>query len=147
MNKILMEKLVDRMQNLPYHRFIGINIVSWGEGVSQISFSASNNNLNPYGAMHGGIYYTVCDVAAYLAATSLVPDDKVAVTTDINVSVLSSVSQGNLTVKGSVIKMGKRICFIDSRVFDQNDNLIAIARVTKSIIPFAMAELLTGNEA
>ena len=51
-----MERLVDRMQNLPYHQFIGIKIVSWGEGLSQISFPASKNNLNPYGAMHGGIY-------------------------------------------------------------------------------------------
>ena len=146
MNKKLMVRLVERMQNLPYHQFIGIKIVSWGEGTSQISFPASKNNLNPYGAMHGGIYYTACDVAAYLAASTLVPDDKVAVTTDINVSVLTSVYQGELTVKGSVIKMGKRICFMDARIFDQDDNLIAVARVTKSIIPFAMSELLAGND-
>lgn len=142
MNKKLMERLVERMQNLPYHQFIGIKIVSWGEGASQISFTASKNNLNPY----GGIYYTACDVAAYLAASTLVPDDKVAVTTDINVSVLTSVSQGELTVKGSVIKTGKRICFMDARIFDQDENLIAVARITKSIIPFAMSELLAGND-
>ena len=45
MNKKLMERLVDRIQNLPYHQFIGMKIVSWGEGVSQISFSTSKNPL------------------------------------------------------------------------------------------------------
>jgi uncharacterized protein (TIGR00369 family) len=146
MNKKLMEKLVDRVQNLAYHQFIGMKIVSWGDGVSQLSFSASENTLNPCGAVHGGIYYTACDVAAYIAVSALVPDDKLAVTSDINVSVLSAVSLGNLTVKASVIKMGKRSCFVDSLVLDQDENFIAVARVTKSIIPFRMADLLARND-
>ena len=135
MNETSMKKLVDKMHDLPYHRFIGLRIRSWEYGRSELTFPLSESTRNAYGAVHGGIYYTACDLAAFIATATLLPDDYFSVTSDINVSVMAAVLEGNLTVRCTVLKRGKRNCYADSRVFDKDGNLVAIGRITKAIIP------------
>jgi uncharacterized protein (TIGR00369 family) len=129
-----MIKLVDKMENLPYHRFIELKVASWGDGRAELTFPLSKATRNAFGAVHGGIYYTVCDVAAFIAASSLIPEGYFAVTSDINVSVLAAVLRGKLTVKSHVLKMGKRNCYAEARALDENGMLVAVARVTKVIL-------------
>jgi uncharacterized protein (TIGR00369 family) len=131
MNERSMKKLVDKMENLPYHRFIELKVSSWGDGWSELTFPLSESTRNAFGAVHGGIYYTACDVAAFIATASLMSDGYFAVTSDINVSVLSAVLEGSLTVKSEVLKKGKRNCYVESRVLDQDGKLVAAARITK----------------
>jgi uncharacterized protein (TIGR00369 family) len=135
--------LVDKVQNLPYHRFIGLSIAEYGDGYCIIRVPVSENILNPCGAVHGGIFYSLCDVAAYIAVSTILTDDKLAVTSDINASLLSAVMQGSLLVEARVMKAGKRICFLDACIKDEEGNLVAVSRVTKSLIAYAgMKELL-----
>ncbi|MFH1079266.1 MAG: PaaI family thioesterase [Pseudomonadota bacterium] len=135
MKETSMKKLVDKMEKLPYHRFIELKVASWGGGWSELTFPLSEATRNAFGAVHGGIYYTACDVAAFLATASLIPDDYFAVTSDINVSVMAAVLEGNLTVKSEVLKKGKRNCYTESKVLDQDGNLVVVARITKALLP------------
>lgn len=142
MDESLLSKMVEKVHELPFHRFMGIKVDDYGKGSCRLRFSVTENTRNAFGAVHGGIYYSVLDLAAFIASASVAPDDRLLVTSDINVSVLSAVHEGELTVRAKVLKMGKRVCFIESRAFDKDDNLVAIARVTKSVIPLPqMAEL------
>jgi len=135
--------LVDKVQNLPYHRFIGLIIAGYGNGYCSICVPVSENILNPCGAVHGGIIYSLCDVAAYIAVSTILADDQLAVTSDINASLLSAAMQGSLLVEAKVIKVGKRICYLEARVTDAEGNLIAVSRVTKSVIAYPqMKDLL-----
>ncbi len=134
MDQPQLEQLINSVQNLPYHQFIGLKIVDWGPGFCETQISLTANTANPVGVLHGGIHYTVCDVTAYIAASTMVPNDRLAVTSDLNVSILSAVTKGTLVIKAQVIKMGKRICFVESKVWDEENNLVAVARATKSLI-------------
>lgn len=124
--------LVKKVQNLPYHRFMGMEIVDIGDGCCSIRLPIAENILNPCGAVHGGVLYSICDVAAYLAVTSLLPVEKLAVTAEFNVSILSAVRTGIMNIYAAVLKYGKRLCVIESRVIQESD-MVAIARITKSI--------------
>jgi len=130
-----MKNLVDKMHSLPYHRFIGIRILSWKQGQAELTFPLTDSTRNAYGAAYGGIYYTACDLAAFIATATLLPDDYFSVTSDINVSVMAAVLEGDLTVRCTVLKKGRRNCYTDSRVFDKDGNLVAISRITKAILP------------
>jgi len=130
-----MKKLIETVENLPYHRFIGLKVASWEEGRVELTFPLSEATRNAYGAVHGGIYYTSCDVAAFVAVATLLPDDYFSVTSDINVSVMAAVLEGDLTVKCEVLKKGKRNCYVASRVLDKNGKLVVVARITKALIP------------
>ena len=135
MRETAMKKLVEKVENLLYHRFIELKVVSRGDGWSELTFPLSDATRNAFGAVHGGIYYTACDVAAFIAAASLTPDGYFTVTSDINVSVLSAVLEGRLLVQSGILKTGKRNCYAEAKVLDENGKLVAVARVTKAILP------------
>lgn len=134
MNDDQLKKLVGKVAQLPYHRFMDFRIENCGKGACEIRIDIHENILNVFNTVHGGIHYSMCDVVAFLAACTLLDGDSLSVTSDINVSVLSFASSGTLIYTAKVLKMGKRIGFIESRVYDGDRNLIAVARITKTII-------------
>lgn len=126
--------LIREVEALPYHKFLGLKVSRWDQGSCEIQLSVSDNARNIYGAVHGGVYYTICDVAAFIATCTLIPNDVIPVTTDISVSIISNISEGNLWVLSNTIKVGKKVGFIESRVLTQDNKLIAVARITKSMM-------------
>ncbi len=91
--------------------------------------------MNAAGAVHGGIYYVLCDVAATYAFSTVVDSYTFYVTHDINVSVLAPAFSGLLIARATVIKAGKRLGFVECKIFDAEDNLLVVGRVTKTILP------------
>jgi len=134
MNERNLEEFVKKVESIPYHKFIKLKITSWDKGQAVVEVKVTENILNPFRVVHGGIFYTICDVAAYIASNTLISDVYLPVTSDINVSVLSPVNEGVLRVYANVIKAGKRLHFIESKVFDQDEKLVAVSRITKSLI-------------
>lgn len=142
-NQEYLPLLAETLQKLPYHRSMGMKIEEYGDGHCLIRVAVSENILSPFGAVHGGILYSLCDVAAAIATFTRLAIDYLPVTADINVSILTAVSEGELDIKAKVLKMGKRSCFIDSRAM-QGQELVAVARVTKTIIPFPRMKTILG---
>jgi uncharacterized protein (TIGR00369 family) len=134
MNKEQVSHLVKKFENLPYHQFIGLKIVSYNPGFCETQVDISENILAPDGVVHGGIYYSICDITAGIAASTMLSDGSRPVTSDINVSVLSAAREGILKTTANVLKAGKRICFVEAKIVDKNENLVAVARITKAIL-------------
>lgn len=120
--------------NVPVDRFMGFEIKDLGDGRCTIELPVSPNIIGPYNVVHGGVYYFMCEVATFIAALTALPDDKVAVTADINISVLKSVSEGKLLIEAWVLKLGKRSCFMEARITDDSGQPVAAARASKMII-------------
>ena len=135
MTKKALEKLIRYTEDHPYHRFIGVNIEEIKRGTSIVSMTPAENMLTIAGVVHAGVYYTILEVAAFLACVSISPDDQIPATTNINVSVMRAVSKGDLKVKAKVLKIGKRNCFIESRILDEDGNVIATGLITKAMLP------------
>ena len=119
---------------IPFHQFMGIASVTSQFGIGEISVEVTENILNPVGKLHGGALYALCDVCAYAGLASLMDEQTEAVTGDIHVSVMRAAALGDIIhFKSEIMKLGKRLCFIDVRV-TCNGNLIAAAKVTKSML-------------
>ncbi len=129
------QQRVDYFENTPYHQFIGFKVQSFNEGCAELRLPIKKEIINANGAVHGGIYYTVCDLAASTALSTLLSEDYFYVTSDINVSVLAAASSGELKVQARVLKMGKRMAFVEASIVNEDEDLIAMARVTKTILP------------
>ncbi|MBU0991151.1 MAG: PaaI family thioesterase [Proteobacteria bacterium] len=120
--------------NLPYHQFLGVQNLRGEAGRGFLSITVNQNNANPLGALHGGVIYSLCDVCAYAALLSIMEDENEAVTHDIHVSVLRSARLGQkIDFEAEVVKKGRTLCFIDAAARVEG-NVIAAARVTKSIV-------------
>lgn len=140
-----LKKIITATVELPYHRFIDFKVTRCQDGKCEIRWEIRPIHLNIFKAVHGGFYYTLCDVAAFLATCTRCDDDTLAVTSDINVSILSAVSSGTLIFTATMLKRGKRSAFIETKVFDENENLVVAARITKTFINFPNMNLFLGK--
>lgn len=129
-----MKALLKSWGNLPFDQFLGFEVKSWGEGRCAIEIPVTPNIVGPYKVVHAGIIHAMCEVATFIASIATLPEDKLAVTADINISVLKSVSEGRLLVEAWVLKMGKRSCFMEARITDDSGQPVAAARCSRMII-------------
>jgi uncharacterized protein (TIGR00369 family) len=88
--------------------------------------------LNPAGVVQGGFLAAILDSAMGASAVTAVGDRKVIVAnTEMKVSFLRSAKVGDvLTCVATVLKPGRVISFLDAKIVDQDDRLVATASST-----------------
>ncbi len=123
------------LRDLPLHKYLGLTVREADAGRSVLELVVNTNNANVFGVLHGGVIYTICDVAGFAALCSVMSEDETAVTHDIHVSCIRPAPFGStLRVEGTVVQKGRTLAFMDA-VAKLGDKIIATARVTKSIVP------------
>ena len=110
-----------------------MDIVSMQDGVAEVTVELLPELLNSAGMAHGGLIATLVDGAAGAAAFSIVAEDKMAVTTDFNLTCLKSSYEGLLKATGKVIHRGRRLIRSDVEVYS-DQTLIAKAGVSFMVI-------------
>jgi acyl-CoA thioesterase len=90
--------------------------------------------LNPHGLLHGGAIYTMIDTAMGGATMGTLPVGEICATIEIKVSYLAAVREGTLTCDTSVLKKGRNVVFLESRVADSTGKPVAMATGSFAII-------------
>lgn len=90
----------------------GMKLVEIWEGYSRVETTIDENSMNYMGSMHGGLLYTMADVAAGTAAVSY---GRQVVTLNAFVDYIKPVFSGKVIAEGKVISNGKTIvrCNVD----------------------------------
>lgn len=91
--------------------------------------------LNPHGVLHGGAVYVMVDYSMGGATMSVLPPGDICATIEIKISYLASVRGGKLTADTRIIKRGRRVVFLESRVTDDGGRLVATASGSFAVIP------------
>lgn len=118
----------------PYHQYLGLSAFESDDGSGSLRLTVTDNLVNPAGVLHGGVVYSVLDVVAYTALSSVLADDQEAATHDIHVSVMRPAKAGDvLEFTAQVEKLGRSLAFIQSSA-SVNGKTVASARITKSIL-------------
>jgi uncharacterized protein (TIGR00369 family) len=113
---------------------MGVKTIHASGGEARIDVTVVKDTTNAAGLFHGGVIYTLCDMACYAALLSLLKDGENAATHDIHVSVLRAGKSGDqVRVTGKVIKHGRSVAFMEAQAHS-GDQLLARATVTKSIL-------------
>lgn len=111
-----------------FNRHNQILIVDVGDGTSVVEAALTENGLNPLGIAHGGLIFSLCDVATGVAARS---GGRSTVSQDASVYFLRpGVNTTKLTAKGRVIREGGRSGLSEAEVYTDDGTLIAKASVT-----------------
>lgn len=82
------------------------------------------------GVIHGGVTSTLADVAMGFGAAPHVNGVQQSVTVESKIHYLSPARGKRLTAEANVIKSGKKIIVMESKVFDEEGNLVALATGT-----------------
>lgn len=91
--------------------------------------------VNPHGVLHGGAVYVMVDYSMGGATMSVVPAGDLCATIEIKISYLASVRGGTLTAETQIIKQGRRVVFLESKVTDDAGKLVATASGSFAVIP------------
>ncbi|MGY2128473.1 PaaI family thioesterase [Blastococcus sp. SYSU DS0617] len=126
---------VQAVLDIPLHRFLGIDLRRRDDPSSGIWFPVDSPALNPAEMLHGGVIYTVLDVAAFLALLPHLADGEHAVTHDLTASLLRPVPAGaRVDVTASVLRRGRAVAFLRTEAW-VDGQLVAAGQVTKTVVP------------
>ena len=84
-------------------------------------------SLNIWGSTHGGLLYTLSDVACGCAVLTVRPESHVTVTGSMDY-LRPAPASGRVIATGRVTKMGGKLAYCDSELRDEAGTLIATGR-------------------
>lgn len=97
------------------------------DGHVKMKMKITKDSLNPYGMIHGGMLFTLCDNCAGLAAISL---GKRAVTLNSNINYIKSIGQGYIFAESEIVHKGKTTVVVNVSVEDEDKNLLCTSTFT-----------------
>ena len=117
--------VIDLINQGPFFRHLSMPVKDIGPGYSLVELDIGHEHLNPFGGLHGGVYASVIDTAAYWAVYCELEEDVGLISLDLKVDYLAPVRAGKIIVKGRRIKIGKTICLAEAVAMDENEKWLA----------------------
>jgi acyl-CoA thioesterase len=111
----------------PLTDFLHIRRVSSEDGRAVFELDSAPEVLNPYGFLAGPAVYAMVDYSMGAATASTLAPNQTCATVEIKMSYLSSVRGGTVRAETEVVKRGRQIVFLESKVRDDAGRLIATA--------------------
>ena len=126
---------VQSVLDIPLHRFLGMRLRDPADPAAGIWFPVDRPAQNQAAMLHGGVVYTLVDVASFLALLPHLRDDEHAVADDLAVSLLRPVPAGaRVDVTGSVLRRGRAVAFLRAEA-TVDGVVVAAGQLTKSVVP------------
>lgn len=105
-----------------------------GAGRATYRLQVSPELLNPHGVLHGAAVYTMIDYSMGGATMAVLAPNEVCATIEIKVSYLASVRSGTLLCETEIVRQGRRVVFLESKVRDADARLVATASGSFAVI-------------
>ncbi len=115
----------------PFIGYLGLELLALEAGVAEYAVDLRPELTNRVGLAHGGLLASLADSAAGTAVFNLLPADRVALTSDFNMTCFKSISEGRLYARANVVHRGRR--FMRSEVEIRSDSDL-LARVGVSFM-------------
>lgn len=99
----------------------------------EVSFTATDQFLNPAGVVQGGLLAAMLDDTLGPALVATLDEGEWAPTTDLHVQFISPAHPGELRGHGRVVDRGRRRAFLSGELTDLEGRLVATAVATATI--------------
>jgi len=109
----------------PYFTLLSMSIRDIGIGYSLLDIDVQSKHLQPFGAVHGGVFASIIDAAAFWAVFPEVDENAGITTVDLKVNYLAPAQGGKLIARGRRIKLGKTLALGEAEVVDQENKILA----------------------
>jgi len=130
-----LDALRERVRSSPFHQWAGLELVSVGDGLAELSLQLEPHHFNPQGIVHGGIITAIADTSIGLALRSKLRPGLTHRTAQLNVHFLAKGEGNRLIGRGRSLHLGQRMGYGESEVLDVNGQLLARASGTFIVLP------------
>ena len=135
LNAAYITRVNQLINRCPYFKLLSMKIRDVGRGFSILEIDLSEKHLQPFGMVHGGVFASIIDAAAFWALFFDIEDQKAGATTvDLKLNYLAPAASGKLIAKGRQIKLGKTLGYAEAEVTDANGKLLAHGTSTLIIL-------------
>jgi len=123
------EEIVHQMfDNDAFSKWLGIELINIGEGVSTLRMKVRKEMLNGFDVLHGGITYSLADSALAFASNAY---GRKSMSIETSISHTLSCKEGDvLTTKTVERSLSNRIGVYDISVTNQDDKVVALFKGT-----------------
>lgn len=101
----------------------GIIIDSVSKNEVKAHIDITKRSLNPWGMVHGGLIFGIADEVIGMLCYM---NGYKAVTIDANINYLKP-CRGNIKAVSQIIKMGRTVSVLEAKIYNEKDELAAIA--------------------
>lgn len=120
-----LKSVIDIINKGPFLGHMSMMVTELGVGYSKVVAEIGRKHMNPFGGLHGGVYASVIDTAAYWSAYCDLPENQGLVSIDIKVDFLAPVFDQTVIVEGKRVKSGKTIYLAEAQMLNENGKLVA----------------------
>lgn len=136
------EQLLERMNSFmpPTAVLLGFRLLELDskKGFVRIRYEGKPEFCNPMGHVQGGIVAAMLDDAAAISAVVKSGERIVVPTLEFKTTFLAAARQGELFAEGRCLKLGKRVAFMESDLFDPSGR--HLARMSCTAMPSPMPD-------
>jgi len=126
--------VAEKANTCPYFTLISMEMKDMDLGRSLLEVVVQERHLQPFGFVHGGVYSSLVDAAAFWAVYSNIDEDLGMTTVELKLNYLAPASKGYLIAKGKSIKAGKILCLGEALIEDEAGKLLAHGTSTMMIL-------------
>lgn len=113
---------------------LGIEFNAQGEDWLEATVPVDQRTTQPFGLLHGGVSATLAETLGSAAALLCCEEEQFPVGTELNISHLKPVKQGNATGRASPLHLGRDSQVWQVEIRDENNRLSAIARLSVRLL-------------
>jgi acyl-CoA thioesterase len=113
--------------SFPLQAHLGMALGSPRSGVGTATLELTPELHNPNGVVHGAVLFAMADTSMGAAAMSVLDDGLACASIEVHLRFLRAVSAGRLTAETEVVKSGRRIIQLESRITDDSGTAVATA--------------------
>lgn len=127
MDEKVSAEIIASLENSNFYRFLGISILRLERGLCDLSVSTTNIH-DKNGNICTGAYSSIFDFASRLACYTVLTPNVVPEMLDANLSVCIPCNCQAITVHTEVVQSNEYLCFTNSNIYDENDELVATGK-------------------
>lgn len=135
LNPDYLEAIKRAVNTSPYFSLISMEIKNLEPGKSRLEVLLEEKHHHPFGMVHGGVFSSLVDAAAYWALYPEVDEEKWMTTVEMKLNFLVPARSGKLIAEGRRIKLGQTLGLGEATVEDEEGKLLAHGTGTFMIVP------------
>jgi uncharacterized protein (TIGR00369 family) len=130
-------KRIHQVVNLcPYFELLSMKLQDVGIDYSVLEIDLAKKHLQPFGMVHGGVFASIIDAAAFWSIYFGIEDQSAGLTTvDLKLNYLAPAASGKLIARGRRIKIGSTLGYAEAEVTDETGKILTHDTSTVIILP------------
>jgi uncharacterized protein (TIGR00369 family) len=135
LNPAYVHAVRETVNGSPFFRHLSMTIRELAIGFAVVELNVDREHLQAFGYVHGGVYASAIDTAAFWSAFCDLDEGTGITTVDLKVNYLAPVQTGKLTAEGKRIKIGKTLGLAEATVTDAQGRIVAHGTSTLIVMP------------